>query len=237
MADRPAPPSRRRRRAAHAARFAVAVAAVYLLLAYLIMPTSWLLYDRGRIGAAFLTTTIDGIPGDPINIALIGSKRDVMRAFGAADWNPADSITLASSLEIGLDVVLDRNYVDAPVSTLLFAQRRQDLAFEKPSGKSPNTRHHVRFWLVEQGERSVWYGAASYDRGVGVSHFTGEITHHIAPDVDAERSFVIDDLSRSGHVLSTDRIEGIGPTENGVNGGGDRYVTDGMIVRAVLVPT
>jgi hypothetical protein len=226
----------RRRRSMRAARMAIAVAAAYLLLAYLIMPASWLLYERGRTDTAFLTTTVDGIPGDPINVALVGSRPEVMRAFAAAGWSPADPITLTSSLEIGLDVALGRPYADAPVSTLLFEGRRQDLAFEKPSGKSPDTRHHIRLWSAadRRGEPSLWYGAASFDRGVGVSHFTGEITHHIAPDIDAERDLIVADLAAAGHVASTTRIVGVGRRRNGVNGGGDRYFTDGMMLSAVL---
>ncbi len=215
-------------------------AAAYLLVAYFTLPAFWLLHDRDRAPADFLTSTTDGIPGDPINISLIGSEEDVIRAFAAARWNAADPITLSSSVEIGLDVVLDRRYLDAPVSTLLFDGRRQDLAFEKPSGTSPDKRHHVRLWLdanAGASERPTWFGAASYDRGVGVSHFTGQITHHIAPDLDAERDFVISDLEKAGHVVSTETIDGIGPVENGVNGGGDRYFTDGMILRAVLTPS
>ena len=38
-----------------------------------------------------LTVTPQGIPGDPINVGLVGSKSDVLHAFAAAKWDPADA--------------------------------------------------------------------------------------------------------------------------------------------------
>ena len=32
----------------------------------------------------------------------------------------------------------------------------------------------------------VWLGAAVFDDGLGVSHYTGQVTHHTAADIDAE---------------------------------------------------
>ena len=109
-------------------------------------------------------------------------------------------------------MVFDRPYPDAPVSTLLFEGRRQDLAFEKPVGDSADQRHHVRFWETTGRDdgRPLWLGSASFDRGVGVSHDTGQITHHIGPDVDAERDLVIADLTTAGVVVSTYEMPGAG---------------------------
>ena len=66
-----------------------------------------------------MVTRIAGdIPGDALNVGLVGSKEDVLRAMNAAGWFPADPITLSSSIEIVGSVVLDRPYHDAPVSPL-----------------------------------------------------------------------------------------------------------------------
>jgi len=92
---------------------------------------------------------------------------------------------------------------------------------------------HCRRWPIAVcDELSV--GAASFDRGVGFSHFTGQITHHIAPDIDAERDFVITGLTAAGMLDATYQVSGIGPTLTGVNGGGDRYFTDGEVTIGVL---
>ena len=211
----------------------------YLVVAYFFIPEIWIHRDASRIAdfGPMVTTTKQDIPGDPINVGLVGLREDVLRAFASAGWDPADKITLRTSAEIGLSVVLDRPDLDAPVSPLLFEGRQQDLAFEKAVGKSADERHHVRFWKTGRtGEdgRPVWLGSASFDRGVGFSHDTGQITHHIAPDVDAERNLVIGDLQTAGQVSSTYEIAGIGATKAGRNGGGDPYFTDGKALIGVL---
>jgi LssY C-terminus len=214
---------------------------VYFMFAYEIMPELWFWrYGKDTIASQeMLTVTPQGIPGDPINVGLVGSKGDVLHAFHAADWDPADAITLESSVEIGVSVVLDRPDPDAPVSTLLFDGRRQDLAFEKPVGKSADERHHIRLWLTKrtgEGGGPLWLASGSFDRGVGLSHDTGQITHHIGPDLDAERDTVIDDLAKANVLSGRYQIEGRGPTKDGRNGGGDLYFTDGLVTVGILIP-
>jgi hypothetical protein len=74
----------------------------------------------------------------------------------------------------------------------------------------------------------------TFDRGVGVSRYTGQVTHHIAPDIDSERDGLIDDLIRAGMVSTRYQVSGVGPTLAGRNGEGDSYHTDGEIWLAVL---
>jgi len=159
--------------------------------------------------------------------------------MNAAGWYPADPITLRSSIEIAGSVVLDRPYPDAPVSSLYYEGRKQDLTFEKPIGESAGRRNHVRFWMVlEKGEegRPVWLGSATLDRGVGVSHYTAQITHHIAPDIDAERDRLIADLIAAHMVTAIYTVSGVGPTLVGRSGEDDRYYTDGELKMAVIAP-
>src|SRR6202000_5617 len=186
----------------------------------------------GLAALPMVTLTAQGIPGDPINVGLVGNDKDVLCAMQAAGWYPADRVTLRSSIEIAGSVVLDRPYHDAPVSPLYYMGRREDLAFEKPSGTSADRRHHVRFWKVlQQGEekRPVWLGDATFDRGVGISHYTGAITHHIAADIDAERSLLASDMEAAQMVDAKYQVTGIGVTLAGRNGGGDSYFTDGEV--------
>jgi LssY C-terminus len=214
--------------------------AAYVALAYWLAPLFWRHHEHQRSIADLATTTVTalGIAGDPLNVGLEGSREDVLCAMHAAGWSPADPVTFASSLKIIGSVLLDRPYADAPVSSLYYQGRREDLAFEKPSGRSPDTRHHVRFWkVVDPGDNGapVWLGAATFDRGVGISRYTGQITHHIAPDIDAERDLLSSDLARADKVEDIYETSGIGPTLDGRNGGGDPYYTDGEILFSRLV--
>lgn len=225
-------------------RIAVVVIAAILgsygILAYTVLPLAWTHYEhqRGLAGLTMVTRTAQGIPGDAINVGLVGSKDDVLCAMHAASWYPADPITLRSSLAIVGSVVLDRPYRDAPVSNLFYQGRAEDLAFEKPDGTSADRRQHVRFWQVlswgEEG-RPVWLGSATFDRGVGLSRLTAQVTHHIAPDIDAERDQLTADLTTAKVVEAIYEVSGIGPTLNGRNGEGDRYYTDGEIKISRLV--
>jgi LssY C-terminus len=219
---------------------AIVALALYVVLAYLLAPFFWRHFEHqpklARLEAT--TRTALGLPGDAINVGLEGSEDDVLCAMHAAGWRPADPVTLSSSVRIIGSVLLDRPYLDAPVSPLFYENRKQDLAFEKPSGKSARTRHHVRFWkALDAGDDGlpVWLGAAVYDDGLGVSHYTGQITHHTAPDIDAERDLLMSDLTQAKKVAELYSVSGVGPTLISRNGGGDPYFTDGDIAVAKLV--
>ncbi len=233
-------PSPSLRAAARRILVAVAVvAAFYASVAYGLAPALWRHYEHQRALAdkTMTTHTALGIPGDALNVGLAGGRDDVICAMRAAGWRPADPVTLRSSAKIAGSVLLHRPYATAPVSDLFYDGRRQDLAFQKPSGVSPSTRHHVRFWRVlAAGDDGlpVWLGAATFDRSVGVSHFTGQVTHHIGPDIDAERDSLAADLAAAGIVKTAYRVSGVGPTLFARNGGGDPYFTDGEIAFSQL---
>ena len=219
----------------------VLVLVAWGLAAYLLLPLLWRHHEHAPALAAapFVTRTPEGIPGDPVNVAVVGSATELRAAFAAADWAEPEPITLRSSVGIVESVLLHRADPTAPVSTLELFGRRHDVAFERIVGGSARTRHHVRFWetaLVVADGRPTWLGAATFDRGVGLSRRTGQVTHHIAPDVDAERDGIVAALTAAGRVARLFAVTGVGATLRGRNGGGDPYVTDGEIAVMVLLP-
>lgn len=213
----------------------------WALAAYLFLPFLWRHYSNQKKldGMPMVTHTSVGLPGDPINVGIVGQLEDIVAAMNAAGWHAADPVTLKSSIRIIGSVVMHRAYPTAPVSPLFYDGRIQDLAFEYPVGESAQRRQHVRFWkvLVEGDEgRPVWLGAATFDQAVGFSHYTAQVTHHIAADIDAARNFVIDTLVKARKAVTRYQITGVGATLDGRNGGGDRYFTDGEIAFARLAP-
>jgi hypothetical protein len=221
-------------------RLLTAAAAVCLFVGNLRQPNCWAGAERhpGLEGVPRLTLTKRGAPGDPLNVAFVGSLEDLHLAMLEAGWFPADPITLKSSLKIVAGTVFRRSYVDAPVSNLMVWGRRQDLAFEQPVGKDPRRRHHVRFWRsdkLDQRGRPLWIGAATYDTKVGLAHTTHQITHHIDPDIDKERDKLLADLKRTGNLSVVDWVDGFQEKRSGKNGGGDPYRTDGRLAVGVLV--
>ncbi len=211
--------------------------AVWWVVSYLVLPAWWrqhALRHPGLEHAPTLSFTADGIPGDPLNLFLVTEEKELASALMKEGWYPADPVTLESSLRIAEDAVLRRPYDDAPVSPLILFGRKQDLAFEKPVGHDPRERHHVRFWrspLKDDEGRTAWWGAATFDRSVGLSRDTGEITHHIAPEIDKDRDLVMADLQAAGFamVFYRDAFQ----KESGKNGGGDPWRTDGRLGIAV----
>jgi hypothetical protein len=212
----------------------------YVVLAYLALPAAWKHYEhqKGLEPLPAVTRTAQGIPGDPINIGLIGTQEDVVCSMYFAGWDPADPITFRTSLGIIGSVLLNRPYRGAPVSSLYYQGVKQALAFEKPEGTSADRRNHLRLWpVLDSGEedRPVWLGTATFDRGIGLSRYTGAVTHHIAPNVDLERQQLTDDLNSARMVEAIYQVSGVAPTINGRNGEGDLYFTDGDIWFSRLV--
>ncbi len=243
MASDLADPSKHRRRRARRRVAAVGLGLpfVYLVTAYILLPFAWTRYEKRHPAfddAPGLTETASGIPGDPLNVALIGSEHDLKKLLLDAGWFPADPLTLKSCLEIASDTALNRPYDDAPVSSLYLWGRKEDLAFEQPVGDSPRKRHHVRFWRsakLDQEGRPLWFGSATFDERVGLSDTTGQVTHHIAPDVDAERDHLFVDLKRTREVTAVETIPDFHDVRSGRNGGGDPWRTDGGLLVATIL--
>jgi len=230
----------RPRRTREWAYLAFALLLFYILGAYWLIPLAWESYgwrhpsfdDNPR-----LTQTSDRHPGDPLNVALIGSESQLQDAMRAARWDPAAALGLRSDLKIAADTVLSRTDDEAPVSSLYLFGRKEDLAFEQPVGDNPRQRHHVRFWRTKVPDRDgqpTWIGSASYDERVGLSHTTGQITHHIAPDVDAERDHLFDDLKNAGVVAEVYAVDDFHTVREGRNGGGDPWHTDGRLFVGII---
>lgn len=236
----PAPPPPRRT-VPRWARITLGVVTAYLLAAYVILPRlgkERALRHPDLSDAARITRTGNGIPGDPLNIALVGTEEDLIRSMLAAGWRPANPLSLASSMRIVVDTVIDKPDPNAPVSNLYLFGRKEDFAFEQPIGHSPRKRHHVRFWRSPETEdgRLKWVGSATHDVGVELAKNTGQVTHRIAPDLDAERDLLLANLAKAERLLGTRWIDGYHKELQGRNGGGDPWHTDGRLPVATLKP-
>jgi hypothetical protein len=218
----------------------VGLLVVWAAIAYLVAPAVWKRYVRRHPAlddVPGITQTGNGIPGDPVNVALIGTEADLVKAMIAAKWHPADALSLKSSLEIDVDAVFKRPDPDAPVSNLYLFGRKEDLAFEQEVADNPRHRHHVRFWQSPKTDadgRPVWVGSAVYDERVGLSRTTGQITHVTAPDVDSERDYLFRCLTESGDLSEQYFIDDFHKTREGRNGGGDPWRTDGRLEVGVI---
>jgi hypothetical protein len=220
-------------------------AAIYFLVAYVILPRATKRYYRHHPSLddnPRITQTGDGRPGDPLNVALIGTKEQVEAIMKAAGWVPAAAQGIRSDIKIAEGTVLSRPDANAPVSNLFLFGRREDLAFEQPVGGNPRQRNHVRFWKIDKSDddgRPIWIGSASYDERVEFSDVTLQITHRISPDLDKERDHLFADLKATDDLAEQYTVDGFHKELEGRNGGGDRWYTDGDlfvgVIRADLV--
>ncbi len=163
--------------------------------------------------------TGDGLPGDPVNLVLIGTRRQLQAAFTAAGWSEADRLGLASSWHMIWAFVFDSSYPTAPFSTLYLFGRGQDIGFQKAIDNSPRKRHHIRFWALSlaraeatagnsaasgsgteplaHSEHVLWIGAGTKDTGLSLTQLTFQITHATDSDTNAERDYIIAELRQN----------------------------------------
>lgn len=210
---------------------------LWAFTAYLVLPRIYRALTKVFIPDYFIgrTKTADGIFGDPINLALRCSKRQLQEAMARAGWQTAEPATPKSALRVVYATMLKKSYPTAPMSNLYLFGRRQDLAYQQQVNGNPKARHHVRFWKTPKhwwlpgGLRADWVGAATYDRAVGFSFFTGQVTHRIAEHVDEERDFVVASLRQANPNVKVDLKKHYMSSFSDRNGGGDRIQTDGSL--------
>jgi hypothetical protein len=233
----------------------LAMAVTYGLAAYIILPRVIRLGLRilQREHVPSYTITGDGLPGDPVNVALVGTLQQLRAAFASLGWSEADRLSLVSSWGMVRAFVLNSPYPTAPFSTLYLFGRGQDVGFQKAIDNSPRKRHHIRFWALSlmraqdtwgsvgfwlnsgrppENENVIWVGAGTRDTGLSLTRLTFQITHATDSDTNTERDFIIAELTKGGCIEDL-KVYQSGqdlPTER-VN----HYVTDGDITAANLV--
>jgi LssY C-terminus len=233
----------------------LALGITYGFAAYIILPRVI------RLGLKILqrkhvpsyTITGDGLPGDPVNVALIGTLQQLRAAFAMLGWSEADRLSLVSSWGMVRAFVFNSPYPNAPFSTLYLFGRGQDIGFQKAIDNSPRKRHHIRFWALSltrardtwgaagfwlkterppEDERVLWIGAGTRDTGLSLTRLTFQITHATDSDTNAERDYIIDEL------MTNRCIEAVKLYQSGqalLTERVNHYVTDGEISLASLV--
>lgn len=209
--------------------------AFWVLLAYLVLPRLHRILTTIYVPDYFIgrTRTSDGLLGDPINLSLRGSEQQLHRAMEQAGWIRADPVTLRSSWRIVTSTLTRRSYDRAPVSPLFLFGRMQDFAYQQEVEGNPAKRHHVRFWrtpedwLLPGGARVDWLAAGTFDRAVGFSMFTLQVTHKIDADIDVERDYVVDTVMGANPAARREVLADFSTGYHSRNGGGDSIRTDG----------
>ena len=207
----------------------------WVFFSYLLLPRLHRILTRVYVPGYFIgrARTSDGLLGDPVNLGFLGDELQLHATLRAAGWNRADDLGVRTGARIVASTLRRRSYRTAPVSPLLLFDRQQDFAYQQEIADSPSRRHHVRFWqcpedwLLPGGHRVDWVAAGSYDRRVGLSLFTLQVTHKIDENTDVERDFVVDSVTTSSPEVAVEVIRNFSSGYHSRNGGGDRIRTDG----------
>ncbi|MDO5677812.1 MAG: LssY C-terminal domain-containing protein [Propionibacteriaceae bacterium] len=211
--------------------------AFWIIFTYLALPRLHQLFTLLYVPDYFIgrSRTGDGLLGDPINLALDGNEEDIHSAMQAAGWTLADEITLRSAWGMVVSALLKRSYPAAPVSGLYLFGKRHAFAYQQEVDGNPNRRHHVRFWPVPDGwtlpggGHVDWLAAGTYDRSVGLSAFTLQITHKIDEDIDRERDYIVNTVRYADPEIGIHVFDEFSTAYHHRNGGGDRIRTDGNL--------
>jgi hypothetical protein len=210
---------------------------LWIFTAYIVLPRIHRVLSRVYLPNYYLgrVRTSDGLLGDPVNLAVIGSRQQLIAVMEGAGWHQAEALSLKSRYKITVASVLKKSYLGAPVSSLFLFNSKQDLAFQQEVGGNPRKRHHVRFWQVPEGWwlpggfKVDWLGAATFDRRVGLSAFTLQITHKIAAQTDKERNYVVSSVKDNNSQVRVEVIKHFTTAYHSRNGGGDAIATDGAM--------
>jgi uncharacterized membrane protein len=218
----------------------------WILVTYLLLPRLHRILTRIYVPGYFIgrARTSDGLLGDPVNLALLGDEAQVHRAMAEAGWTRADDLRLGTAWRIIRSTLRGCSYVEAPVSPLLLFDRQQDFAYQQEVAGSPSKRHHVRFWrapegwMLPGGYAVGWLAAGTYDRSVGLSLFTLQITHKIEANTDVERDYVTSTVTAGNPAVVVEVIRDFSTGYHSRNGGGDLIQTDGdlPVIDLRLVP-
>lgn len=208
---------------------------VWVIVAYLALPRLHRILSSIYVPNYFIgrTRTADGILSDPVNLAARGSEEQLHKVMDAAGWSLADDITPRSAWKMVTTVLRRKSYPNAPVSPAFLFGRKQDFAYQQEVDNNPNQRHHVRFWrcpkgwLLPGGHRVDWLAAGTYDRSIGVSLFTFQLTHRIDEDTDIERDYIIQTVQDSTEPVRVAILKDFSSGYHSRNGGGDSIRTDG----------
>ena len=176
-------------------------------------------------------------PGDMVNVLILGTQDQVLKAFTTAGWVKVDTTVKSSVLNAALESIEKKDYLTMPMSTLYLFNRPQDYGFAHAEPvKVAMSRNHLRVWKspYEVEGKQLWCVAATHDIGFERDQRNNGVTHKIDPAVDGERDYVDGTLSGTGLVVQRDHVTPPNPLTTAKTATGGEFHSDGRIVVLVL---
>lgn len=199
----------------HQLPLALAIFLSYVLAAYVIIPFVWrtlrLFFPAQHL--PMYSVTPDGFASDPLNIGLIGSRKQLVTAMEAAGWHVIQPTTPRTIARMIWAITFKRSFPGTPISNLYLFGRKQDISFEiELLEEGRGHRHHVRFWATtlhdiqntgnaraksagraeqDLADHLMWAGAASRDAGLTFAKGNFQLTHAVASNTNGERALIV----------------------------------------------
>ncbi len=172
--------------------------------------------------------TLTGSRMEPISFIFVGYGNQVEKIFDSHGWYKSDPSTLSNTLRALAIGFQDKQYLNAPVTPSYLNAKPQDLAFQKPTDANTlKQRHHTRIWRTDYvlpDGRPIWVATASLDDGVKFAGPAKLPTHHIDPNIDAERNFIAQSLGVPNDLMQ------VVNSQLGMNASDDPFYTDGKAI-------
>jgi hypothetical protein len=180
-------------------------------------------------------TTRKDVDADLLNLVFLGSQDEVESAFREAGWRGADPLSKRTVLKNMYALLNNSGYAQEPMMTFLLNGKPEDMNWQK-SLNSYARRDHLRIWqwTPEGTTDSVWISSSTHDTGAVLAVKYKGFMHHIAPDIDDERSTVIRDLNFAGCVRSVSYVSRPEMPTATRNATGDIMHTDGLVAVVAL---
>jgi hypothetical protein len=178
-------------------------------------------------------TNKKNVAADVLNIVFLGTQNQVTSAFREAGWDGADPLSKHTVMKNLYALLNNSGYAQEPMMTFYLNERPEDMNWQK-SLNSYGRRDHLRIWQwgaaePESGGESVWISSSTHDTGAVLAVKYRGFVHHIAPDIDEERSAVIRDLNFAGCVRSVSYVSRPLMPVATHNATGDVMHTDGSV--------
>ena len=166
-------------------------------------------------------------PSDITNLMFIGTKDAIESALKEAGWLAADPLGRTSTFRTAQAIIESRGYAEAPMSVLTLNGKPPDMIFEKQNNTFA-ARHHMRVWQMAQtfNGKPVFVASSTHDTKIYFSKTTKSITHGIDPNIDKERTKVVNDMLFTGRVQATALIDRPNIPKGISNATGDQLQTD-----------
>lgn len=210
---------------------------IWILSAYFLLPILHRWLSRVYLPQYFIgrTKTSDGLLSDPINMAVIGSTKDLKKAMRKTGWSETDKLNIKTGSKYIYCLIANKSYPAAPVDALYLFNKKPTLVFQKQINGSPREKHHVRFWetpnnwYLPGGHQANWLGAAHHDKKLSFKAYILQFSHKIEADIDIERDYIIKTLEDLNLVSKLKQVKHYMSGYHDTNSGGDAIHTDGSL--------